>query len=86
MEYQVSLEGHVDEKHAQLDFIDVQNYTRAITEAKTRNNLLDDPAEEYIALLFNNKTHATEDGIPADEIETLREGSNPLFRYKAIIL
>jgi len=82
MLYQISLEGTIRGRHAQLNFYDARTYREAVREAKSREHLPSDPAEEFIALLFSDKRMAIKDGVPRGRIETLRTGENPLYRYK----
>ena len=82
MKYQVSLEGTIDGRHIQLNFVDVKSYERAMEEVGKRKHLPYDPCEQYIALLFSDKKQAIADGIPDTDIEDVwNDGC--LFRYKA---
>jgi hypothetical protein len=82
MKYQVSLEGKIKGMHVQLKFYDARNYWAAMREARTREHLPHDAAEEYIALLFSDRQQAILDGIPRCKIERIRGGENPLYRYR----
>ncbi len=82
MKYQVSLEGRLYGRHVQLAFIEVNTYKAAIREARSREHLPPNPAEEYIALLFTNKRQAIIDGVPRSQIERVRKGDEPLYRYR----
>ena len=82
MKYQVSLEGRIGGRYVQLSHCDARNYREAVREARSREHLPQDPAEEYVALLFNNKAKAILDGVPRCKIEKIRGGDEPLYRYR----
>lgn len=78
MKYQVSLEGHIKGKHVQIAFYNTDDYRSALHEAYTRDHLPHDSAEEYVALLFRDRSQALRDGIPPKKIEKL---DDYLYRY-----
>ena len=84
MQYQCSLEGHINGKHAQLNLHDVNSFKKAMDEVKSRKHLPYNKHEKWIALLFSDRAQAIKDGVPEKEIEDIW-GDGRLFRWKVKI-
>lgn len=69
--YQVSLEGFMQNQHAQLRSHDCYSVEEALLEAHTRKHLLYDQVEAWIAILFSDKEEAIKNGVPEHKIEKL---------------